>query len=33
MIGRLQRIGLLKVVREDKVFRTVDEAVVALSDG
>ena len=30
MIGRLQRIGLLKVVREDKVFRTVDEAVVAL---
>ena len=33
MIRQLQRTGLLKVVREDKVFRTVDEAVVALSDG
>jgi MFS superfamily sulfate permease-like transporter len=33
MIRQLQRTGLLKVVREDKVFRTVDEAVVALGDG
>ena len=33
MIRQLQRIGLLKVVPEDKVFRTVDEAVDALSDG
>ena len=33
MIRQLQRTGLLKVVREDKVFRTVDEAVVTLSDG
>ena len=33
MIRQLQRIGLLKVVPEDKVFRTLDEAVDALSDG
>jgi SulP family sulfate permease len=33
MIRRLQRTGLLKVVRESKVFPTVDEAVDALIDG